>query len=94
MKIVKHCRECLPELVTGQLLGLDIDGRLEVTDCFPFPSRGDEEDDEDGASYQVIALSLCLSPSVYACACVAGSHPLSPSLSVRVMDMCAGGCGR
>jgi hypothetical protein len=53
LKIVKHCRECLPELVTGQLLGLDIDGRLEVTDCFPFPSRGDDNDDEDGASYQV-----------------------------------------
>lgn len=53
LKIVKHCRESLPELVTGQLLGLDIDGRLEVTDCFPFLTRGDDEDEEDGASYQV-----------------------------------------
>ena len=39
--------------MTGQLLGLDIEGRLEVTDCFPFLSRGDDDDDEDGAAYQV-----------------------------------------
>jgi len=57
MKIVKHCKDNLPELVTGQLLGLDVDETLEVTNCFPFPSRGgedsDEEEDEMGAEYQM-----------------------------------------
>ena len=37
MKIVKHCKESMPALVTGQLLGLDIGQTLEITDCFPFP---------------------------------------------------------
>ena len=37
LKIVKHCKEGRPTLVTGQLLGLDVGQTLEVTDCFPFP---------------------------------------------------------
>merc|ERR1711990_1228904 len=53
LKIVKHCTESLPQLVTGQLLGLDYDSSLEVTNCFPFPSRSETEGDEyetsDGA---------------------------------------------
>merc|ERR1712086_523935 len=55
LKIVKHCTENLPQLVTGQLLGLDYDATLEVTNCFPFPSRSDtegEDGDEGGADYQ------------------------------------------
>lgn len=42
LKIVQHCNKALPQLVTGQLLGLDVGQTLEVTDCFPFPvsSRG------------------------------------------------------
>lgn len=39
LKIVKHCKECMPSLVTGQLLGLDVGSTLEITDCFPFPVR-------------------------------------------------------
>ena len=37
LRILKHCQECAPALVTGQLLGLDVGQTLEVTDCFPFP---------------------------------------------------------
>lgn len=37
LKIIKHCKEFAPNLVTGQLLGLDIGSVLEVTNCFPFP---------------------------------------------------------
>lgn len=39
LRILKHCQECAPALVTGQLLGLDVGQTLEVTDCFPFPVR-------------------------------------------------------
>lgn len=39
LRIVKHCREAQPSLVTGQLLGLDIGSTLEVTSAFPFPVR-------------------------------------------------------
>lgn len=58
LKIIRHCKESLPSFVTGQLLGLDIGRTLEVTNCFPFPSRDDTdytstEDDKDGVEYQV-----------------------------------------
>jgi translation initiation factor 3 subunit H len=43
LKIIKHCRESYPNDVTGQLLGLDDKSVLEVTNCFPFPSDGDED---------------------------------------------------
>lgn len=39
LKIIKHCKDFMPALVTGQLLGLDIGSVLEVTNCFPFPVR-------------------------------------------------------
>jgi len=55
LKIIKHCQDHLPDCVTGQLLGLDVDTTLEVTNCFPFPSRyedQEEETEEAGAEYQ------------------------------------------
>jgi translation initiation factor 3 subunit H len=47
LKIIKHCQEMLPDLVTGQLLGLDISKTVEVTNCFPFPAKVPEENEED-----------------------------------------------
>lgn len=38
LKMINHCTEKVPIQVTGQLLGLDNEGVLEVTNCFPFPS--------------------------------------------------------
>eukprot|EP00951_Prasinocladus_malaysianus_P038905 scaffold430820_cov45-Prasinocladus_malaysianus.AAC.1 len=43
LKMVDHCKSSMPNLVTGQLLGLDIGQTLEVTDCFPFPNVGENE---------------------------------------------------
>jgi len=60
-KIIKHCKECLPNFVTGQLLGLDIGATLEITYSFPFPSKSEDvgaEEDED-ASYQ-LEMMRCL----------------------------------
>src|SRR5271169_2553586 len=54
LKIVKHAKESMPYLVTGQLLGLDIGTNLEVTNCFPFPSRGEREEQEDPDSESVV----------------------------------------
>jgi translation initiation factor 3 subunit H len=56
MKIIKHCKESLPMLVTGQLLGLDVNNVLEVTNCYPLPARGEDEtedNDDDGSDYQM-----------------------------------------
>eukprot|EP00163_Fabomonas_tropica_P015126 TRINITY_DN275_c0_g2_i1.p1 TRINITY_DN275_c0_g2~~TRINITY_DN275_c0_g2_i1.p1 ORF type:complete len:361 (-),score=96.85 TRINITY_DN275_c0_g2_i1:2018-3001(-) len=55
LKIVKHCKESLPNLVAGNLLGLDVGDTLEVTNCFPFPIAGDAKEDVglDTTGYQV-----------------------------------------
>ncbi|XP_014248099.1 eukaryotic translation initiation factor 3 subunit H [Cimex lectularius] len=50
MKIVKHCHEeCAGnlEVAQGALLGLVVDSRLEITNCFPFPKTYDETIDEE-----------------------------------------------
>lgn len=47
LKMIKHCTENVPEVVTGQLVGLDVEDKLEVTNCFPMPmDANDEETDE------------------------------------------------
>lgn len=37
MKIIKHCSQRFPTTATGALVGMDRDGCLEITNCFPFP---------------------------------------------------------
>ncbi len=40
LKIAQHCSQNEGATIsTGQLLGLDVGGTLEVTDCFPYPVR-------------------------------------------------------
>lgn len=40
LKIAQHCSQNEGTAIsTGQLLGLDVGGTLEVTDCFPYPVR-------------------------------------------------------
>eukprot|EP01137_Pigoraptor_chileana_P027979 Opistho-2@11338 len=60
MRILKHCRESLPDLVTGQLLGMVVENRLEVTNSFPFPSTTaeDDENDNEGVQYQLDMMRL------------------------------------
>lgn len=56
MKIFDHCKDHFPDPVTGQLLGIDDEGILKITNCFPFikqqEPRDEAQDQEDGASYQ------------------------------------------
>jgi len=64
LKIVQHAKDHLPDYVTGQLLGLEIGGTLEVTNCFPFPKTATEEGDDEnesetGVEYQ-IEMMKCL----------------------------------
>ncbi|XP_055921235.1 eukaryotic translation initiation factor 3 subunit H [Eupeodes corollae] len=49
MKMVKHCQEesSNMDLAQGALLGLVVDKRLEITNCFPFPKSSDELMDEE-----------------------------------------------
>jgi len=59
LKIIKHCHEFSHE-VTGSLVGLDIDNKLEVTNCFPYPTL--EADSEESQSslddYQLEMLKM------------------------------------
>ena len=55
MKIIKHCNDSLPTMVAGSLLGLDINGVLEVTYTFPY---GADDDDLDGRDYQIEMMNM------------------------------------
>lgn len=44
LKILKHCKENSPDIVTGSLLGMEVGSSLEVTNCFPYLA---DEDDPD-----------------------------------------------
>ena len=37
LKIINHCKESMPDVVSGQLLGLDTGSTLEITACYPAP---------------------------------------------------------
>lgn len=55
MKIIKHCNENLPTMVAGSLLGLDVDGVLEVTYTFPYSA---DDDEVDGRDYQIDMMNM------------------------------------
>jgi len=59
LKIMKHCKQNLPEMVTGQLLGLASGGSLEVTNCFPSLDEEQIESSHDATKYQIETLK-CL----------------------------------
>ena len=43
LKIVKHCTEALPKIVYGSILGLEVEDKLEVTNCYPVPADAGEQ---------------------------------------------------
>lgn len=51
LKIVKHCDENSSRIVYGSLLGLDVEGVLEVTYSYPIPDpRAEQQSGEEGAA--------------------------------------------
>ncbi|KAI5819795.1 hypothetical protein BZA77DRAFT_259069 [Pyronema omphalodes] len=58
LKICKHASSAHPQTVTGQLLGMDVDGELQITNSFPFPTvdtpaQDDKHDKENASSGNV-----------------------------------------
>ncbi|CAN0181778.1 eukaryotic translation initiation factor 3 subunit H [Lampetra fluviatilis] len=55
LKIIKHCQEegTVQDVAQGVLLGLVVDDRLEITNCFPFPQHTEDESDFDEVQYQM-----------------------------------------
>jgi len=49
-KIIKHGRESSSSTAHGVLLGLDLDGILEVSNSFPLPPHAGDEDDKTAKS--------------------------------------------
>ena len=45
-KIVKHAKEAPGSSAHGLLLGLDLDGTLEVSNSFPLPHHVNDDDDK------------------------------------------------
>lgn len=52
LKIIKHCKESAPTVVCGELLGLDVDGVLEVTASFPLPEDAGDPRSADALEYE------------------------------------------
>jgi len=50
LKITKHCDENALRIVYGSLLGLDVDGVLEVTYSYPIPDPKSEQGDVEGVA--------------------------------------------
>jgi translation initiation factor 3 subunit H len=50
MKIIKQCRDFFPSPSSGHLLGLDVNGVLQITHSYPLPSS--QEDLPPGASLE------------------------------------------
>ena len=59
MKIVKHCQDALPSMVTGSLLGMIMaeKGILEITHAFPFPEQKNDSG-ADGHEYQLEMMKM------------------------------------
>jgi len=58
LQIMKHCRQQAPHPVTGQLLGLDVDDALQLTHCFGYVQKGNDDNermqgDDGGEQYQI-----------------------------------------
>src|SRR5437016_5192600 len=49
-KIIKHAREAPSTTAHGLLLGLDLDGILEVSNSFPLPHHVGDEDEKSSKS--------------------------------------------
>ena len=45
---MQHARDFAPDFVTGQLLGMDTDSSLEVSDSFPFATNLTDEVEQEG----------------------------------------------
>lgn len=61
LKIIKHYQEEGQgnEVVQGVLLGLVVDDRLEITNCFPFPQHTEDDADfDEGNSCSFVKLRL------------------------------------
>jgi len=60
LKIIKHCNDNIPSMVTGSILGLDYDGVLEISYSYPSlpKSSGGDVEEIEGAEYQEAMMKM------------------------------------
>lgn len=56
-KIIKHGRDAQNSNTTGVLLGIDLQGVLEVSNSFPLPAKGGAGEDEGGGQSRALTLN-------------------------------------
>ena len=52
---MQHSRDFAPDFVTGQLLGMETDSSLEISDSFPFASNLTDELEQEGNTQKLYA---------------------------------------
>ncbi|PNS18992.1 hypothetical protein CAC42_6087 [Sphaceloma murrayae] len=56
MRMIKHGSQAFPSTATGALVGMDVEGTLQITNSFPFPAVGDSgSDSHDGSNLAAAA---------------------------------------
>jgi translation initiation factor 3 subunit H len=58
-KIARHSREAPLSTAHGLLLGLDLDGTLEVSNAFPLPHLSGDEDEKSAKSVGELRQEPC-----------------------------------
>lgn len=56
-KLLKHAKEVASSSAHGLLLGLDLDGTLEISNSFPMPHHGGDEDEKSAKSVGELMIS-------------------------------------
>lgn len=64
-KIAKHSREAPSSIAHGLLIGLDLDGTLEVSNAFPLPHHAHDDDEKSAKSGGKCSVTVW---------CIAGTH--------------------
>ncbi|KAF2401370.1 hypothetical protein EJ06DRAFT_529509 [Trichodelitschia bisporula] len=66
MKIIKHSAQAFPTTATGSLVGMDVDGLLQVTNSFPFPAiDAPAQDGQDNQSNHAAAAPRAKANAAY-----------------------------
>jgi len=50
MRIIKHSAQAFPTTATGSLVGMDVNGTLQITNAFPFPVVDSGSDGHDNTN--------------------------------------------
>ena len=54
-RIIKHGSQTFPSAATGSLVGMDVNGTLQITNSFPFPVIESSQDGHEGANASAAA---------------------------------------